>query len=99
MEFWTIEVLDGLTSAALWRDAFGDVLFEAAHTNQVLDDRWSEHEWGVVLELGFADESDWLRFRALPIVQATLDAVPRPRVTASVSARLEPEPFRGASVA
>jgi hypothetical protein len=41
-----------------------------------MDWRWSLPPWGVVLELGFADESDWLRFRDLPVVRAALDAVP-----------------------
>ncbi|MDQ2783095.1 hypothetical protein [Lapillicoccus sp.] len=76
MEYWTIEVLDGTTSAQLWRHSYGDILFEAAHTNRVQDSRWSHHAWGVAWELGFADEADWLRFRALPAVRAALDAVP-----------------------
>lgn len=76
MEYWTIEVLDGELSALRWRDAYGDALVEAAHTNLVADWQWSEHAWGVALELGFADESHWLRFRALPVVRAALDAVP-----------------------
>lgn len=78
MEYWTIEVLDGAHSADLWRDAYGDSLVEAAHTNGVLDWQWSWHEWGVVLEVAFGDEADWLRFRALPTVRAALDAVPDP---------------------
>ena len=76
MEYWTIEVLDGELSALRWRDAYGDALVEAAHTNLVLDWRWSEQPWGVALELGFADESAWLRFRSLAVVRAALDAVP-----------------------
>jgi hypothetical protein len=76
VEYWTIEVLDGELSALRWRDAYGDALVEAAHTNLVMDWRWSLQPWGVALELGFADESDWLRFRDLPVVRAALDAVP-----------------------
>ncbi len=76
MEFWTIEVLDGELSAQRWRDAYGDALIEAAHTNLVIDWRWSLQPWGVALELGFADEGDWLRFRDLAVVKAALDAVP-----------------------
>ena len=28
------------------------------------------------MELGFADEDHWLRFRVLPVVRAVMDAVP-----------------------
>ncbi len=76
MRYWTIEVLNGLFSAQRWEDSHGDALVEAAHTNRVLDWQWTRHPWGVALELGFADEDNWLRFRALPAVQAALDAVP-----------------------
>lgn len=76
VEYWTIEVLDGELSALRWRDAYGDALVEAAHTNLVVDWQWSVHPWGVALELGFAEEDHWVRFRALPVVRAALDAVP-----------------------
>lgn len=76
VEYWTIEVLDGELSALRWRDAYGDALVEAAHTNQVVDWQWTVHPWGVALELGFTEEGHWLRFRALPVVRAVLDAVP-----------------------
>ena len=76
MEYWTIEVLDGELSALRWRDAYGDALVEAAHTNLVADWQWTVHPWGVALELGFVDEDHWSRFRALPVVRAVLDAVP-----------------------
>lgn len=78
MEYWTIEVLDGTFSALRWRDSHGDALVEAAQTNRVMDWQWTEHPWGVALELGFADETHWVQFRALPVVQAALDAVPNP---------------------
>ena len=78
MDFWTIEVLDGSSSADLWKDAYGDSLVEAANTHGVSDWAWSHHRWGVVLEVQFTDEADWLRFRALPTVRAALDAVPDP---------------------
>jgi hypothetical protein len=32
----------------------------------------------VVLEVSFAEEADWLRFRGLPAVRAALDGVPDP---------------------
>jgi hypothetical protein len=76
VDYWTIEVLDGELSALRWRDAYGDALVEAAHTNLVLDWQWTSHPWGVALELGFVDEDHWLRFRALPVVRAALDAAP-----------------------
>ncbi len=76
MEYWTVEVLDGELSALRWRNAYGDALVEAAHTNLVSDWRWTLQPWGVALELGFGDESHWLRFRDLPVVRAALDAVP-----------------------
>jgi hypothetical protein len=49
---------------------------EAAQTNFVVDWQWTVHPWGVALELGFAEEDHWGRFRALPVVRAVLDAVP-----------------------
>ncbi len=55
MEYWTIEVLDGTTSAQLRRHFYGDILFEAAHTNRVQDSRWSCHAWGVAWELGWGE--------------------------------------------
>lgn len=79
MEYWTIEVLDGAFTALRWRESHGDALVEAAYTNRALDWRWTDHGWGVALELGFAHEGLWGQFRALPIVQAALDAVPDPQ--------------------
>jgi hypothetical protein len=79
MEFWTIEVTDGpMLSAARWRDAHGEHLVEAALTHGAHDWAWGVREWGVLLEVGFPDETDWLRFRATAAVQAALDAVPDP---------------------
>lgn len=41
---------------------------------------WQAESFGVVLELGFAGDGDWDRFRQLPAVVAALDAVdPRTR--------------------
>lgn len=79
MEFWTIEILDGpRSSARLWRAAYSERLIEAALTRGGKDWTWRARDWGVLLEVSFADESDWLRFRATPAVQAALDAVPDP---------------------
>jgi hypothetical protein len=51
---------------------------ESAFLAGATDWNWHRHTWGVVLELSFADEADWERFRNLPAVQAALDAVPDP---------------------
>ena len=74
----SIEVLDGASSASLWAEAHGDSLIEAAFTGGATDWNWHRHTWGVVLELCFTDEAAWDRFRALPAVDAALDAVPDP---------------------
>ena len=72
----SIEVLDGPFAASLWAESHGDVLVESALGCGVLDWRWHRMRWGVVLELRFADEEAWQRFRANPAVVAALDAVP-----------------------
>ena len=93
-EFWTIEVCDstpdsdgaippvgarpGTYSARRWKDGYGEALLEAAITHGAKEWAWVFQGWGVLLELGFADEADWLRLRATPAVQAALDAVPDP---------------------
>jgi hypothetical protein len=77
-QWWSIEVRDGWFSAQRWRDAHGEALIEAALTNGAREWRWAFERFGVVLELGFADDADWHRFRRLPAVTAALDAVPDP---------------------
>ena len=72
----SIEVLDGPFAASLWAESHGDVLVESALGYGALDWRWHRMRWGVVLELRFADEEAWQRFRAHPAVVAALDAVP-----------------------
>ena len=72
----SIEVLDGDFAAWLWAEAHGDSLIEAALQFDVIEWRWHQFGWGMVLELDFADEDDWDRFRASTAVQAALDAVP-----------------------
>lgn len=72
----SIEVLDGDFPAWLWAEAHGDGLVEAALQCQVIEWRWRHFEWGTVLELDFADEAGWERFRDSTAVQAALDAVP-----------------------
>jgi hypothetical protein len=79
MSAWfSIEVLDGASSASLWSEAHGDVLVESAFLAGASDWNWHRHTWGVVLELAFENEQAWERFRGLPAVQAALDAVPDP---------------------
>ncbi|MEO9137748.1 MAG: hypothetical protein ABI345_01650 [Jatrophihabitans sp.] len=79
MEFWTIEVADGAWAPARrWRAAHGERLVEAALTNRAHEWSWVVRGWGVLLELGFVDESDWLRFRDSAAVRGALDAVPDP---------------------
>jgi hypothetical protein len=77
-QWWSIEVLNGEVSADVWRGSHGSFLVEAALTNGARDWSWHHHTWGVVLEVCFADEQAWEAFRALPAVQAALDAVPDP---------------------
>jgi hypothetical protein len=77
-EWYSIEVFDGASSAGLWSDIYGDSLLESALSTGAQDWSWHRHSWGVVLELEFADSTSWEAWRALPHVQAALDAVPDP---------------------
>lgn len=78
--WWSIEVRDGETPARQWRDAWSRSLLEAAVTHGAHDFIWQAEPFGVVLELGFAEDGGWDRFRQLPAVVAALDAVdPRTR--------------------
>jgi hypothetical protein len=77
-EWYSIEVFDGASSASLWSDMHGDSLLESALSTGAKDWSWHRHSWGVVLELEFADIKSWEAWRALPHVQAALDAVPDP---------------------
>lgn len=76
MDWWSIEVTDAAHPAAAWWESWGEQLVEAAVTHGAVE--WETHylAWGLVLELGFDDETRWERFRALPLVTAALDAVP-----------------------
>jgi len=78
LHWWSIEVRDGVFSARQWRSAHAESLIEAALTHGARAWGWSSEPFGQVLELGFADDADWERFRALPAVTAALDAVPNP---------------------
>ena len=76
--WFSIEVFDGSSSASLWAEAWGDSLVEAAFLAGSTDWDWHRNTWGVVLELNFADEDAFERFRGLVPVMAALDAVPDP---------------------
>lgn len=108
-EWYSIEVFDGASSAALWSDVHGDALVESALATGARDWSWHRHSWGVVLELEFADDKAWESWRALAGVQAALDAVPDPisglivyrgRGGSSGSTRpRRPRPLRGSGAA
>jgi len=76
--WFSIEVFDGASSAALWAEAYGDGIIESAFSHGATDWSWHRHTWGTVLELEFADESDWEHFQTLPAIVAALDNVPDP---------------------
>ncbi len=79
MSAWfSIEVLDGASSATLWGEAFADVLVEAALLHGARDWSWHRHSWGSVFEVSFDDDAKWDSYRQLPAVQVALDAVPGP---------------------
>lgn len=79
VDVWTIEVADGpRLSAQAWRRAHGELLVEAAVTHGAQEWTWVVRDWGALLEIAFREESEWLRFRGTPAVQAALDSVPDP---------------------
>src|ERR1041384_2208486 len=73
-----IEVLHGDTPAWAWQSGNGDRLIDLALTHGCTEWQWRNRDWGVVLDVAFEDEADWLRFRANPGVQAIFDAIPDP---------------------
>jgi hypothetical protein len=77
-EWWSIEVFHGEFRARQWQDAYSSVLTESAVTAGATGWEWHEHRWGVVFEVEFGEDSRWETFRAIPAVQAALDAVPDP---------------------
>jgi hypothetical protein len=77
-EWWSIEVFDGESSAAQWRDTYSSTLIESAIAGGATDWAWHIHRWGVVFEVVFDADAQWESFRALVVVQAALDAVPDP---------------------
>ena len=77
-EWWSIEVFHSEFPAGQWRDTYSSMLIESAVTAGATSWEWHEHRWGVVFEVEFGDDSQWEAFRAIPAVQAALDAVPDP---------------------
>ena len=77
-EWFSIEVIDGSSSARRWADAHGDELIWLAQAHGATDWHWEHHSWGVVLELELADEPAWDAFLATAGVAAALDAAPSP---------------------
>jgi hypothetical protein len=75
-EWFSIEVFDGSSPARAWREAYGDAIVAAAHTEGLSDWLWHEFGWGVVLEVELPDEFAWDRLLTAPAVGAALDAVP-----------------------
>src|SRR3954454_16277898 len=65
-DWWSIEVMDtgdgAVHTASGWRDAYAQALAESLVTNGATTWRWSEHGWGVLLEVAFADEAGWQRW-------------------------------------
>jgi hypothetical protein len=78
VDWWSIEVLHGESSAFGWQEQHDSVLIEAALTNGALDGSWHAGTWGVAFEVLFETEEQWQAFRNLPAVRAALDAVPDP---------------------
>ena len=78
MRWWSIEVRDGVLPAQRWKDGYGESLLEAAVTHGAKRWEWTLMPGAVLLELAFAEDEDWERFRALPVVTASLDATPDP---------------------
>ncbi|MFC4909770.1 hypothetical protein [Actinomadura gamaensis] len=78
MDWWSVEVFNGDQTARSWRDAWQDTLVESALTHRALGWLWDVTPWGLVLEVCFPDEQDWLLWRELPGVRAAFDAVPDP---------------------
>jgi hypothetical protein len=77
-EWWTVEVFHGEFRAARWQQSYSASLIESAISHGAVDWSWSEHPYGVVFEVCFADDARWQAFSVLPAVRAALDAVPDP---------------------
>lgn len=105
-EWYSIEVFDAEFSARSWMESHGDELIYLAQLYGTSDWNWHHHRWGLVLELEFADEFAWERFREAPGARAALEKVPDPMFGlifhrgrgGSAGSRLprRPRPFAGA---
>lgn len=79
MSVWySIEVLDGASSALGWAEAWSDTLIGNALGAGATDWAWHQHSWGIVFEVCMSDEAAWDAFRMRAGVLAALDAVPDP---------------------
>lgn len=76
--WYSIEVLDGSSSAALWAMGHGDRLVESALACKADDWSWHQHSWGVVFEVSLDSDAVWEAFGQMTGVRAALDAVPDP---------------------
>jgi hypothetical protein len=78
-EWWTVEVFSAdKMPASAWRYSYEDVLTEAAITHGALYWDWYDSQYGVVFEVCFATDAQWVEFRTLATVKGALDAVPDP---------------------
>jgi hypothetical protein len=77
-EWWSTEVFHGEFRARQGQDAHSSVLTGPAVTAGATGWEWHEHRWGAVFEVEPGGDSRWETFRAIPAVQAALDAVPDP---------------------
>jgi hypothetical protein len=77
-EWWSVEVFHGEFRASRWQQSYSESLIESAIAHGAVDWSWTEHPYGVAFEVCFAQDAQWAAFRALPAVQAALDAVPDP---------------------
>jgi hypothetical protein len=77
-EWWSVEVFHGDFRASQWQQSYSQSLIESAISHGAVDWSWTEHPYGVVFEVCFADDERWEAFRDLPSVRAALDAVPDP---------------------
>lgn len=76
--WYSIEVFDARSSAALWAEAHGDALIEAALSQGARDWGWHQHSWGIAFEVCLPDEAAWERYCAADAVRRALDSVPDP---------------------
>jgi hypothetical protein len=74
----SVEILDGDSSAEIWRTSYGDVLTSTAVEHGVLEWRWLHRTWGVVFEIAFSDEDTYDAWRDVAAVRSAFDAVPDP---------------------